>query len=301
MHTAQAWLLATRPKTLLVGMMPVVLGSALAFAHGVFQLAPALAALVCALLMQIASNLINDLYDFRKGADTAERLGPPRAVASGLLSEKAVARAAWAVVLVAFCLGQYLVWVGGWNIFVVGVVSLVVAWAYTGGPYPLAYLGLGEVCAFVFFGIVPVSGTYYVQAQTLRLDVICFAAVPGMFSAAVLLINNIRDIASDRNAGKNTLAVRLGGQASRWLYCTLVLCAACAPLVFWLAGYTAWLVLALTVIPLTLRSMLIVFRSEGVRSEGAALNRVLGLTIIQMALQCTLTALALCIASTVSH
>jgi 1,4-dihydroxy-2-naphthoate octaprenyltransferase len=295
MNTVQAWLLATRPKTLIAGIMPVVLGSALAFAHGAFQFAPAFAALVCALLMQIASNLINDVYDFRKGADTAERLGPPRAVASGLLSEQAVTRAAWSVVLVAFCLGQYLVWVGGWKIFAVGVVSLGAAWAYTGGPYPLAYLGLGEVCAFVFFGIVPVCGTYYIQAQTLRLDVACFAAVPGMFSAAVLLINNIRDIPSDRNVGKNTLAVRLGGNASRWLYCTLVFCAACAPLAFWLAGYTAWLLLALMVMPLTLRTMLIVFRSEG-----AALNRVLGLTILQMALQCTLTALALCIATLVS-
>ncbi len=290
MAVPSPWLVAIRPKTLPAGAMPVVVGSALAFTHGVFQPLPAVVALFCALLMQISSNLINDLYDFRKGADTRERLGPPRAVASGLLSERQVSGAAWIAVLTAFILGQYLVYVGGWQIFAIGVVSLVAAWAYTGGPLPLAYLGLGEVCAFVFFGIIPVCGTYFVQAHTLPTDVLVMSTIPGMFAANILAVNNIRDIPTDTSANKRTLAVRIGSRAARLLYCFLTFFALSLPigLWLWLQGGSLWLLLTLLSLPFAVRACRAVLHAEG-----AALNGVLVQTVQLLIIHSILMSIAL--------
>jgi 1,4-dihydroxy-2-naphthoate polyprenyltransferase len=284
--------MAIRPKTLPAGAMPVVLASALAYAAGGFALFPACAALVCAILMQIASNLINDLYDFRKGADTADRLGPPRAVASGALSEQTVKRAAWVAVLSAFVLGQYLVFIGGWQIFAIGVVSLVAAWAYTGGPKPLAYIGLGELCAFVFFGVVPVVGTYYVQTHEWSLLVLTYSLVPAFWAANILLVNNIRDIATDRVAGKNTLAVRIGDGAARGLYCVMIALAFAVPCALIFVSqtphlHTYWLFLTLLALPLALRAA-----RDAFRLEGAALNLLLMQTVRLLIVHCLLLSLA---------
>ncbi|NTU54498.1 MAG: 1,4-dihydroxy-2-naphthoate polyprenyltransferase, partial [Chlorobiaceae bacterium] len=201
----QAWMLAIRPKTLPAGAMPVVLGSALAFANGTFRVLPALVALICALGIQIATNFINEIYDFRKGADTAERLGPTRTVAAGIISERTMTRVSIGLGLSVFVLGLYLVAIGGWPILLVGVLSLLFAWAYTGGPFPIAYSGLGDVFVFIFFGLVAVGGTYYVQSLTLPFPVLIAAAAPGAFSVSILLVNNIRDIDTDRKVGKMTL------------------------------------------------------------------------------------------------
>jgi 1,4-dihydroxy-2-naphthoate polyprenyltransferase len=294
--------MAIRPKTLPAGAMPVVLASALAFANGGFALLPALAALVCAVLMQIASNLINDLYDFRKGADTGERLGPPRAVASGALSEEAVKRAAWIIVLAAFVLGQYLVWIGGWQIFTIGIVSLVAAWAYTGGPKPLAYIGLGEVCAFVFFGIVPVCGTYYVQTHEWSLLALAYSLVPAFWAANILLVNNVRDITTDRTAGKLTLAVRIGGGAARGLYCAMSACAFAVPCAlafqasatasgnaFGTVQHNYWLFGTLLALPLAFTAA-----RDAFRLEGASLNVLLMQTVRLLIVHCLLLSLGVC-------
>lgn len=180
----QAWMLAIRPKTLPAGAMPVVIGSALAAADGVFRPLPALVALICALGIQIATNFINEIYDFRKGADTAERLGPTRTVAAGIITEQTMTRVSISLGVSVFVLGLYLVAIGGWPILLIGVLSLLFAWAYTGGPFPIAYSGLGDVFVFIFFGLVAVGGTYYVQALSLPTAVLVAAAAPARFRSA---------------------------------------------------------------------------------------------------------------------
>lgn len=285
-----AWLLAIRPKTLPAGAAPVVLGMALAYSQGKFMIVPALAALVCAVMMQIVSNLINDLYDFRKGADTAERLGPPRAVASGVLTEQAVKNAAWILAVAAFCLGQYLVWIGGWEILAIGVIALGTAWAYTGGPFPLAYLGLGEVCAFVFFGVVAVSGTYFVQAHEWSWVVLLFSLVPAFWSANILLVNNIRDITTDSTVGKNTLAVRIGSRNARILYCVASGAALLVPALYLILKWDWTMCASFLVFPLVVKAWRNVFALEG-----KALNGLLLQTVRLLILHTVLISLALVI------
>jgi 1,4-dihydroxy-2-naphthoate octaprenyltransferase len=294
-----SWILAIRPRTLPAGAAPVVLGSALAFAalpsSGNFLWAPAFAALTCAVLMQISTNLINDLYDFRRGADTSDRLGPTRVVAAGLLSEGAVKAGAWLCVLLAFGIGQYLVWVGGWQILAVGVVSLIAAWAYTGGPLPLAYLGLGEVCAFIFFGVVPVSGTYFIQTREWSFAPFLLSFSPALWAANILLVNNIRDIATDARAGKRTLAVRIGSRKARLLYCWASAASLSAPLVY----------AALEQKPLALLSALatpLVFKvcRAVLHLEGAALNGLLAQTVRVHIVHTLLLATAACLSAFVA-
>ncbi|MCS6808379.1 MAG: 1,4-dihydroxy-2-naphthoate polyprenyltransferase [Bacteroidota bacterium] len=271
----RAWIIAVRPATLPISAAPVLLGTALALYDKKFAPVPALVALCCALLLQVVSNLVNDVYDFRRGADTRERLGPPRAVASGILAQSQVERAAWYVAGTAFIMGQYLVWIGGWQILALGILALVIAWAYTGSPVALAYRGLGEVCAFVFFGIVPVCGTYYVQTHTWSFTVLCASIAPGLWAASVLLVNNIRDISTDTAAGKGTLAVRIGDKRARYLYCMLVggalgISGVCALM------YYSWIVLlsAGMIVPWG-----VAICRALMRAHGRDLNRVLVCTV----------------------
>ncbi|MCF8215652.1 MAG: 1,4-dihydroxy-2-naphthoate polyprenyltransferase [Chlorobium sp.] len=266
----QAWMLAIRPKTLPAGAVPVVLGSALAAADGRFRLLPALVALVCALGIQVATNFINEIYDFRKGADTSERLGPTRTVAAGIISEGLMIRVSVGLMIVVFMLGMYLVYTAGWPIFLVGVLSLLFAWAYTGGPYPIAYSGLGDIFVFVFFGLVAVGGTYYVQASDPGLPVLFAAAAPGAFSVNILLVNNIRDIATDRMVGKMTLPARIGGENARRLYVLLMALAYLMPVVVWKSGYSAWGMLSVLSFPLAYGMIRKLYAAEG-----RALNDVL--------------------------
>jgi len=259
----QAWMLAIRPKTLPAGAVPVILGSALAAVDGQFRFLPALVALICALGIQVATNFINEIYDFRKGADTAERLGPTRTVAAGIISEKTMIKVSASLVGTVFLLGLYLVYTSGWPILVVGLLSLLFAWAYTGGPYPIAYSGLGDLFVFVFFGLVAVGGTYYVQADALSLPVLLAAVAPGAFSVNILLVNNIRDIATDRTVGKMTLPARIGGEWARKLYIALTVVAFLVPPFLFLNGYSPWGMLSLLSAPLAFSMIRQLYESEG--------------------------------------
>ncbi|MXX56638.1 MAG: 1,4-dihydroxy-2-naphthoate polyprenyltransferase [Gemmatimonadetes bacterium] len=207
---AQAWVLATRPRTLTAGAAPVVAGTGFAAADGVFAQLPALAALAGALLIQIATNLANDYYDFRKGSDTGERLGPVRVTQAGILPPDTVFRGMVLTLVLAFLVGVYLVWVAGWPVAVIGLVSMMMGVCYTGGPYPLSYNGLGDVFVFVFFGLVATATTFYVQAGFWSLAAILAGAGLGAMSTAMLVVNNLRDRETDGAAGKRTLAVRFG-------------------------------------------------------------------------------------------
>jgi 1,4-dihydroxy-2-naphthoate polyprenyltransferase len=222
MGAARRWWLAVRPKTLPAAATGVLVGSALAWRDGGFAFAPALAALGVALLLQIASNLANDVYDHERGADTAERLGPLRVTQSGLLSRAQVKRGLIVVLALALAIGAYLTVVRGPLVPVVGLAAIAAAVAYTGGPYPLGYHGLGEVFVFAFFGLTAVVGTYWVQSGTTSgLAVLMGAAVGGVITA-IIVVNNLRDIAQDRLADKRTVAVRLGVRATRFEYLALM-------------------------------------------------------------------------------
>ncbi|NTV61163.1 MAG: 1,4-dihydroxy-2-naphthoate polyprenyltransferase [Chlorobiaceae bacterium] len=266
----KAWMLAVRPKTLPAGAVPVVLGSALAAHDAQFSLLPAFVALVCALGIQVATNFINEIYDFRKGADTHERLGPTRTVAAGIISEAVMIRVSVTLVAVVFLLGLYLVYTAGWPILLVGLLSLLFAWAYTGGPYPIAYSGLGDIFVFIFFGLTAVGGTYYVQAHDLNLSVLYAAAAPGFLSVNILLVNNIRDIQTDRKVGKMTLPARIGAERSRRLFVILTAAAYIIPVVLWLKGYPVWVLLSLLSAPIAVTTVRELYSSEGVQ-----LNNVL--------------------------
>lgn len=224
MMQLQAWLLAIRPKTLGMAVIPVVVGSALAFAQThVLHVLPVLAALLAAMLIQIGTNLHNDAADHASGVDTLERLGPLRVTASGLLTARQVMFGMKACFLLAFGLGIYLVAVGGWPILLAGLLSLAAGAAYSGGKYPISHSPLGEVFVLVFFGVVAVAGSYYLQ--TLRVDASALLAgcVMGLSAAAVLVVNNTRDRESDRLAGRRTLAVLMGEGFSRAEYAGLLL------------------------------------------------------------------------------
>jgi 1,4-dihydroxy-2-naphthoate octaprenyltransferase len=225
------WLLAARPRTLPAAAAPVLVGTALATARGVARPLPALAALVGALLIQVATNLANDYYDFVRGADTADRVGPTRVTQAGLLSPGAVRRGMVAALASALAVGVYLVVVGGWPVVLIGLSALACAVLYTGGPFPLAYHGLGDVFVFVYFGLIAVAGTYYVQALAFPAEAWWAGVGAGALSTALLVVNNLRDLGTDALAGKRTLAVRLGRGGTRIEYTLLLLVAATVPAV----------------------------------------------------------------------
>lgn len=206
----KVWLLAARPKTLWASISPILIGIAMAYAAGKGELLPALAALLAGVLLQVAANLSNDYIDYVKGIDKADRLGPMRVTQAGLVSPGAMKAATAIVLMLAFLLGVYLVYRGGWPIVIIGLSSILFAVLYTAGPYPLGYHGWGDLFAFVFFGPVATAGTYYVQALSVPNEVIIAGCAPGLFSVAILTVNNLRDIESDTRAGRKTLAVRFG-------------------------------------------------------------------------------------------
>lgn len=271
----KAWVLAIRPRTLPAAVAPVVVGTAMAAAAGLVLMGPAVAALLGALLLQVATNLANDYFDFQKGGDTEDRVGPTRVVQAGLLSPGAVLRGTWIVLALATLVGGYLVWVGGWPILVVGIAALICAVVYTGGPFPLAYHGLGDLFVFVFFGPVAVAGTYWVQARTFEPDLLVAGAGVGAMITAILVVNNLRDRDTDQAAGKRTLAVRLGEMGTRMEYLALVLAALVMPILgvaVW--GWHPWTLLALGAILPVARPLGTVFTYM----DSAELNPVLGQT-----------------------
>jgi 1,4-dihydroxy-2-naphthoate octaprenyltransferase len=267
----QIWWLAIRPRTLPAAASGVVMGSALAWRDGSFQPLPALAALLVALLLQIGSNVANDVFDFERGTDTSERQGPLRVTQAGLLSPSQVKRGMWIVFGLAAVCGLYLAYLRGWTVILIGVAAIISAIAYTGGPFPLGYYGLGDLFVFIFFGVAAVAGTYYVQAGTVSAAAWWMSIPIGLIITAILVVNNLRDLENDRKAGKHTLAVRLGENATKIEY---VLCMGIAylllPLLIVLklipvASFFAWFSL-----PLAINSLRIVFTQTG-RSLNAAL------------------------------
>jgi 1,4-dihydroxy-2-naphthoate octaprenyltransferase len=216
------WISATRPKTLVAGIIPVTLGSALAFQQGGFQLAIFICALGGALAIQIGTNYVNDAADFERGADTLDRLGPPRMAASGLLTPKALYRGAGLAFLVALLFGIYLAVAAGPWLLAIGLFSIFFAVIYTAGPFPLAYFGLGDFFVLIFFGLVAVLGTVFAHLHRLPPEATYLALATGLQGVALIAVNNLRDIPTDSKAGKKTLAVRLGDRGSRFYYSILV-------------------------------------------------------------------------------
>jgi len=268
------WLEAARPRTLPAAVAPIAVGSAVAAGEGSFVPWVAAVALGTALLLQIGANLANDVADFERGADGADRRGPRRATAAGLVSPAAMRWATAAVLAAAALLGMLLVWRGGPPIAAAGAASLAAALLYTGGPWPLGYHGLGDLLVFLFFGLVGVAGSHYVLALHTS-PAAWAAAVPvGLLATAILAVNNLRDIPSDRRAGKRTLAVRLGDRATRRYYAGLVLGAPAVVAGAALAGLLPpGALLCLVAVPFLARLARAV-----ARAEGAALNPLLGRT-----------------------
>jgi 1,4-dihydroxy-2-naphthoate polyprenyltransferase len=223
------WLEAARPKTLWAGIVPVVIGVALAIGNGVFHFPSALLALVGSVLIQIGTNIANDYSDFVRGADTEERIGPRRVTQAGMVSPSGVRMASILTFAAAALSGVYLIYRAGWLILLIGVLSILSGWLYTGGPRPLGYLGLGDLFVLIFFGPVAVAGTYYVQALELTPSVVAAGFSPGLLSVAVLVVNNLRDIKQDRKAGKRTLAVRFGPAFARFEYAFCIAFAVAIP------------------------------------------------------------------------
>lgn len=246
---AQIWLGAARPRTLPAAVAPVLVGAALAWHDGVFVPAAAALCLGFALLVQIGTNFANDYYDFIRGADTATRVGPRRAVAAGLISPATMKRAMILIFAAAFLVGLGLVaWGGPWLI-AIGVASILCGIAYTGGPYPLAYHGLGDVFVFLFFGLVAVGGTYFVQAGALTTDALLAGVPVGLLAANILVVNNYRDVETDAAANKRTLVVRWGRGAARAQFALSLAGALLIPVGFLARGYRPWVLLPLLLIP----------------------------------------------------
>ena len=270
----QTWMLAIRPRTLPAAAAGVVMGAALAWRDGYFRLDAVLVCLCTALLLQIGSNLANDVFDFERGTDTAERLGPTRVTQAGMLTPKQVKTGMAVVFGLAALLGLYLAWLGGWVVVIMGIAAIVSAIAYTGGPFPLGYYGLGDIFVFLFFGLASVAGTYYIQAGTVTSAVWWMTLPPGLIVTAILVVNNLRDLENDRKAGKHTMAVRLGekGMKVQYIACMVIAYLVLIP-VAW-AGMIPWLAL------LTWLSLPIAYQAASIvlHQQGRPLNMALAKT-----------------------
>ncbi len=223
MMNLSVWWQAARPKTLPASIAPLILGNATALEHPAFSWVIAFASLCCAILLQIGVNLANDYFDFKHGVDSSKRLGPVRVTQAGLVSSAQIQKAMILVLMLAAVVGAGLVWRGGSIILLLGVASLVAAVAYSGGPYPLASHGLGELVVFLFFGLVAVGGSAYLQAGEISTETLLYGVIAGLPIAGIMLVNNTRDRATDAPAGKITLSVRFGEHFSLGLYRALVL------------------------------------------------------------------------------
>jgi 1,4-dihydroxy-2-naphthoate octaprenyltransferase len=270
--TLRLWLVAARPRTLPAAVAPVLVGTALAGSEDVFRPLAFAAALIGSVFIQIGTNLSNDYSDARRGADTEDRLGPVRVTAGGLMPPRTVLVGTYVAFGVAVAAGLYLAAVAGWELLAVGAASILAGVLYTGGPRPYGYEGLGELFVFLFFGVVAVVGSYFVQTEDLRWEAFALSVPVGLLAAAILVVNNVRDIETDRRAGKRTLAVMLGRERARRLYAAMLAAAFLAPPVIWLAGgLSAWVLVSLAALPLV--SPLL--RTVGTRADGPSLNAAL--------------------------
>lgn len=268
----RAWILAIRPPTLTAAIVPVAVGTGVAVRDGYWAPLAAIAALIGALALQIGANFANDLSDYRRGADTEARLGPPRATQLGLLTQQQVTTGILVSFAVATLAGLYLVVLGGWPIIAIGLASMVAAVTYTGGPWPFGYRGLGEVFVFIFFGVVAVAGTYYVQADVVNWHVVGASIPVALTVTAILVVNNVRDIDTDRLAGKFTLAVYLGRRLARTEFVVVVASAYLAAAGLWLLGdFSGWVLLSWLSVPVAI----VPGGAVLARTDGPALNEAL--------------------------
>jgi 1,4-dihydroxy-2-naphthoate polyprenyltransferase len=274
MNIVRAWILAIRPKTLPAAVAPVLLGLAVARQSTSIAQGPAIATLLGALLLQVASNLANDVFDNEKGADRSDRVGPTRVVSTGLLSASNVKLGLAGVLFLALCAGAYLSGVAGAPIVIIGVAAAISAIAYTAGPFALAYHGLGEVFVFIFFGPVAVTGTVFIQTQQVPVLAWLAGISQGALAVNILVVNNLRDRTEDERAGKRTLAVRFGERFCLIQYATLLVVAYLVPIAWWGLTRESGLILApLFSLPLAL----VVFRKV-CQTRGAGLNTLLART-----------------------
>ncbi|MEL6181100.1 MAG: 1,4-dihydroxy-2-naphthoate polyprenyltransferase, partial [Myxococcota bacterium] len=269
MADAKTWFMAIRPKTLTAAFVPVGVGTALAYAHGQMRPLAAIAALLVALFMQIGTNLANDYFDHQSGADNDDRLGPTRVTQAGLIPPQQVLTGAIVAFGLAFVSGLILVSMTGWPLLAVGIVSILCGFAYTGGPFPLGYNGLGDLFVFVFFGLVAVVGTYYTHTLALHPMAFWLATHVGVTAVALLVVNNLRDIETDRAVGKNTLAVLLGRTFTRAQYVAMLVIAYLVPVLAVAAGYghPVWL-LALLTLPMAIILVRRVYTLQGRELNG---------------------------------
>lgn len=269
-----AWRMAARPPTLTAAVAPVLAGAGAAAGADAFAPGPALAALFGALCLQVGANLANDVFDFERGADAGDRLGPPRATQSGLLAPAEVRRGMWVAFALAFAAGVYLVAEAGWIVAAIGVAGIAAGIAYTGGPWPLGYHALGDAFAFAFFGVAAVVGAYFVQAGNAPAFV-WLASVPvGCTVTAILVVNNLRDLASDRAAGKRTLAVVLGERATRLWFGLLLAAAWGCAVALWPASHAGpWALLPLAALPLAAGPLRAMLGGGGGRALNATLRQ----------------------------
>ena len=272
-----SWMLAIRPKTLPAAASPVIVGTAMAIIVGEMKMLAAIGALTAALLLQIASNLANDVFDFKRGVDNGERLGPIRVTQSGLLSEKEVYAGLALVLVLAGLIGIYLTSLGGWIILLIGVFAILAALAYSGGPLPFGYYGLGDLVVFVFFGPVAVCGTYLLQAREIQPVVWLMSIAPGLQITGILVVNNLRDIKNDQLTGKQTLAVRIGSRNTQVEYTICLLGSYLVVLVLVLFGMLpAVVMLILGTIPMaySLVSQISNFKGRELNQTLAATGRL---------------------------
>jgi 1,4-dihydroxy-2-naphthoate polyprenyltransferase len=269
---ARIWLMAARPRTLPAAVAPVLVGTALAATEETFKPLTFVAALLGALFIQIGTNLSNDYSDARRGADTEDRLGPVRVTAGGLVPPRQVLKATWLAFGLAVLAGTYLIATAGWELLLVGAASILAGVLYTGGPRPYGYEGLGEVFVFLFFGVVAVTGSYFAQVEDISPEALMLAVPVGLLASAILVVNNVRDMETDRRAGKRTLAVRLGRARTRALYAAMVAGAFLTALLPWPFGdLDPWLAVSWLALPLALPLV----RTVRERSDGPSLNGAL--------------------------
>ncbi|MEE8575795.1 MAG: 1,4-dihydroxy-2-naphthoate polyprenyltransferase [candidate division Zixibacteria bacterium] len=272
--SAKVWILAARPKTLPAAIAPVMIGCVMAVSDGFFHLWSALATICAAIMIQVGTNLANDYFDFKKGIDSEGRLGPTRVTQSGMVRPETVRTATAVAFGLAFLIGIYLVYLGGLPILIIGLLSILFGVIYTAGPWPLGYIGIADLFVLIFFGPVALGGTYYVQAMIIKPEIIIAGLGPGFLSMAILTVNNLRDIDTDRSGGRKTLAVRFGLTFTRIQYLFSIIAAGCVPIYLCLFADRSRLVL----LPLIIWPLAFPVIKKMFTQSGANLNDCLAKT-----------------------
>ena len=268
------WVEAARPKTLAAAFVPVLIGASIAFSDGLIQWPATSVALLCAFLIQIGTNFANDYFDFIKGADTEERIGFERATSAGLISPKKMLSATVVTMVLAFIFGLYLVWIGGTEVLILGLLSLLFGILYTGGPFPLGYNGLGDVFVFLFFGIVAVMTTYYVNALQWSADTFWASLAVGALCTNILVVNNLRDVEQDSKTGKKTLGVLFGEKVLKIEYSLMILLAFAIPPHFYVQlNYSVWIFLPFLILPIAIRHALVIWNETDKRNLNVQLEK----------------------------